>query len=109
MVLGPGLDYIKNDAAVIPQAKAKNVNLIPATDAMKRQLAAFFEKDKAAIAEAAVKRGVKDPNAIVNKYVELLAKYDKLFEGKQNDPEALYEIMRREVYSKLDPAKFGLE
>lgn len=109
MVLGPGLDYIKNDAAVIPQAKAKNVNLLPATDAMKRQLAAFFEKDKAAINEAAVKRGVKDPNAIINKYVELLAKYDKLFEGKQNDPQAVYEILRREVYAKLDPAKFGLD
>lgn len=109
MVLGPGLDYIKNDAKVIPEAKAKKVNLIPPTDAMKKQLAAFFEKDKQAINDAAVKRGVKDPNAIVSKYVELVAKYDKLFAGKQGDPEALYEIMRREVYSKLDPAKFGMD
>lgn len=109
MVLGPGLDYIKNDAAVIPQAKAKNVNLLPATEAMTKQLAAFFEKDKAAINEAAIKRGVKDPNAIIGKYVELLAKYDKLFQGKQDDPQAVYEILRREVYNKLDPAKFGLD
>ncbi len=109
MALGPCLDYIKNDAAVIPQAKAKNVTLLPPTDAMKQQLAAFFEKDKAAINEAAIKRGVKDPNAIVNKYVEMLAKYDKLFQGKENNPAALYEILYREVYSKLDPAKFGLD
>lgn len=109
MVLGPGLDYIKNDAKVIPEAKARKVNLIPPTEAMKKQLAAFFEKDKAAINEAAVKRGVKDPNAIVSKYMELLVKYDALFKGKENDPEALYEIMRREVYSKLDPAKFGMD
>lgn len=109
MVLGPGLDYIKNDAAVIPQAKAKNVNLIPPTEAMTKQLAAFFEKDKAAINEAAVKRGVKDANAIINKYVELLAKYDKLFQGKSGDAQAVYDILYREVYGKLDPAKFGME
>ena len=109
MAIGPGLDYIKNDESVAPQAKAKKVNLIPPTDAMKKQLAAFFEKDKSAINEAASKRGVRDPQAIVNKYVELLGKYEKLFEGKRNNPEALYEIMRHEVYDKLDPAKFGMD
>ena len=109
MVIGPGIDYIKNDEKVYPEARQKKVTMIQPTDDMKKQHAAFFEKDKSAIAEAAIKRGVKDPNAIISKYMELLVKYDKLFAGKRNNPEALYEIMRQEVYNKLDPAKFGLD
>lgn len=109
MVLGPGIDYIKNDEKVIPEAKAKKVTLIEPTDAMKNGVNAFFEKDKAAIFEAAAKRGVKDPNAIVSKYIELVAKYDKLFKDKRNDQKALYEIMYNEVYAKLDPAKYGMD
>lgn len=109
MAIGPGVDYNKNDESVVPLAKTKKVTMIPPTDAMKKQLAAFFEKDKAAINEAAAKRGVRDPRAIVDKYVELLAKYDKLFEGKRKNPEAMYEVMRQEVYNKLDPAKFMMD
>jgi len=108
MAIGPGIDYNKNDETVIPEAKTKKVTLIQPTDAMKKQHAAFFDKDKAAINEAATKRGVKDPQAITSKYVELLGKYEKLFEGKRKNPEALYEIMRQEVYNKLDPAKFSM-
>ncbi len=109
MVIGPGIDYIKNDEKVYPEAKVKKVTMIQPTADMKKQHAAFFEKDKPAISEAAIKRGVKDPNAIVSKYMELLIKYDKLFAGKRNNPEALYEVMRQEVYNKLDPAKFGMD
>jgi len=109
MVIGPGIDYIKNDEKVYPEAKLKKVNMIQPTEEMKKQHAAFFERDKSAISEAATKRGVRDPNAIISKYMELLPKYEKLFAGKRNNPEALYEIMRQEVYNKLDPAKFGMD
>lgn len=111
MAIGPGLDYIKNDEKVAGEAGAKNVTLIAPTDEMKQGLADFFEADKSAILAAASKRGVKeaDTQAIVDTYVELLAKYETLFEGKRDDPQALYDILYREVYAKLDPNTFGLD
>lgn len=110
MALGPGFDYIKNDTRVAGEAGEKGVTLIQPTDEMKQGLAAFFEQDKAAIVEAGVKRGVseKNINSIVATYVEMLDKYQKLFEGKRDDPQALYDILYEEVYAKLDPETFGL-
>jgi hypothetical protein len=67
--------------------------------------------DKSAILEAAAKRGVseEDTSEIVATYIKLLDKYNKLFEGKRDDPQALYDILYQEVYAKLDPATFGLD
>lgn len=110
MAIGPGLDYIKNDTRVVGEASAKGVTLIEPSDAMKKGLADFFEQDKTAIVEAGGKRGLsaEDTSAIVATYVELLDKYAKLFEGKRDNPQALYDILYQEVYSKLDPATFGV-
>ena len=57
-----------------------------------------------------MKRGVSEENinSIVATYVEMLDKYQKLFDGKRDDPQALYDILYEEVYAKLDPATFGL-
>lgn len=109
MVYGPGLEYNKIDAGVVAQAKAKKVTITAPSDAMKKQLDAFFAKDQSAIVENAKKRGVQDPAALIAKYVELVAKYERLFAGKEQDPAALHEIIYREIYSKLDPAKFGID
>ena len=111
MAIGPGLDYIKNDTKVVGEAAEKGVTLIQPTDEMKKGLADFFEVDKTAITEAGTKRGVaeSDTAAIVATYVELLDKYEKLFEGKRDDPQALYDILYQEVYAKLDPETFGLD
>ncbi|WP_193174605.1 C4-dicarboxylate TRAP transporter substrate-binding protein [Oricola nitratireducens] len=111
MAIGPGLDYIKNDEKVVAEASGKGVTLIQPTDEMKKGLADFFEVDKSAILEAAAKRGVseEDTSEIVATYVKLLDKYNKLFEGKRDDPQALYDILYQEVYAKLDPATFGLD
>lgn len=107
--IGPSLGYIKGDNQVMGDAKAKGVNIIQPSEAMKQQHLAFIAKDKSSIIEAAAKRGLKNPDAITNKYNELLVKYDKLFEGIRDNPEALYAVMRREVYDKLDPAKFSID
>lgn len=111
MAIGPGLDYIKNDTRVVGEAGAKGVTLIQPSDEMKKGLADFFEKDKTAIVEAGGKRGLsaEDTSAIVATYVELLGKYEKLFEGKRDNPQALYDVLYQEVYSKLDPATFGVK
>jgi TRAP-type C4-dicarboxylate transport system substrate-binding protein len=111
MALGPCFDYIKNDTRVAGEAGEKGVTLIEPTEEMKKGLAAFFEEDKAAIVEAGVKRGVseEDIQSIVATYVEMLEKYQKLFEGKRDDPQALYDILYQEVYAKLDPETFGLD
>lgn len=109
MAIGPGLDYIKNDNEVVEEAKKRNVELIPPSDAMKSELAAFFDADQSEIIGAAKRRGVANPQAIMDTYIELLAKYETLFEGKRDNPQELYDILYQEVYSKLDPATFGMD
>lgn len=109
MVYGPGIEYNKLDAGIVAQTAAKKVTLSKPSDAMTAHLNAFIAKDRSAIVEAAKKRGVKDPEILINKYVELVAKYERLFKGKETDPTAMHEILHREIYSKLDPATFGMD
>jgi len=109
MAIGPGIDYIVNDEAIVEEAKKRSVTLIPPTDEMIAGVAGFFEADQADIVGAATRRGVADPEAIMNTYIQLLDKYEALFEGKRDDPQALYDILYQEVYAKLDPATFGMD
>lgn len=111
MALGPCIDYIKNDERVAGEAGEKGVTLIQPTAEMKQGLADFFEVDKSAIVEAATKRGAKasDTEALVATYMKLLDKYNTLFEGKRDNPQALYDILYEEVYAKLDVDSYGLD
>ena len=60
------------------------------------------------IKNAKEKLGIADPKAFIDKYNELLAKYDKLVKPIENDADKLSALMYDEIFAKLGP-DYGLK
>jgi len=69
----------------------------------------FLRKDEKLIAELAAKNsGLKNAPQKAERFVKLLAKWEKLTAGMPADYEKLGELYQKEIFSKLDAAKYGL-
>lgn len=104
------LAYQKGDKDGLKAAKAKKVAVVEPSEALRKDLAAFVEKDLAFTAENAKKAyGVSDPQSLIDKYKELYAKYERLMSGKTEDEAAMVKVFRDEIFSKADPAAYGVK
>lgn len=66
--------------------------------------AAFVEHDQPfVIKNAKEKLGIADPTAFIDKYRELLGKYEKLVTPLEGDTEKLATLLYDEVFAKLGP------
>lgn len=92
----------------IEQAKAKGIDFTGADDALKAKSRAFIEQDiENMIASYKERFGIEDGAETVAKMRELLEKWSPLV-GDVDSAEGLAELYWTEVYSKLDPATYGL-
>jgi TRAP-type C4-dicarboxylate transport system substrate-binding protein len=71
----------------------------------------FLKKDQQTIAELAAKNsGLKDAPRKAERFVALLAKWEKLTEGlPAGDYRKLGDLYQKEIFSKLDRAVYGME
>lgn len=70
---------------------------------------AFIESDLGTIAQAAEKNsGVKNAAQKIARFKALVEKWEKLLPEKAWEMDALVEVYRREIYSKLDAKTFGM-
>jgi TRAP-type transport system periplasmic protein len=68
-------------------------------------LAKHRENEKKVIAENARKRGVKNPEKIIDAYLANLEKWEGIMKQVGDDPDKYAAALWEHVYSKLDPAK----
>ena len=85
---------------------AGGIEFIKPDDAMLKAASDFREKHQAGVAAALTEKGVKDAEAKVKKYTELLAKWEKLVEGADT-AEAMADLRYQEIWSKVDLATYG--
>ncbi|MCP1337090.1 C4-dicarboxylate TRAP transporter substrate-binding protein [Futiania mangrovi] len=106
-----GVEYTRETEAVIAQAKAeKGVTFVqPAPDLLAAH-AAFVEQDSKALVELAkTKYGIDDAQKYIDKYMELVAKWEGLLKNvDKTDVDAIKALVMSEIYDKVDPATYGL-
>ena len=65
----------------------------------------FTKQDMDIVISRAKKRGVKNPQKIIDAHLANLAKWTKIMAAIPRTPEAYAKALWGEVYAKLDPAK----
>lgn len=104
------MEYQEGDEEGRKTGKAKKVAIVEPSEALRKDLAAFVEKDLKFTAENAEKAyGVSNPQQIIAKYQELYAKYEPLMKGKESDRDAMVKVFKDEIFSKVDPAAYGVQ
>lgn len=94
--------YREADDEALELAKEKKLPVEQPDESLVKARAAFIEADEAVIIRnAKEKLGIEDPEAFIDKYKELLAKYDGLVRPIENDPEQLAELFYNEIFAKL--------
>ena len=103
-------EYHLGDKDALELAKQKKVPVEEPDASLLKARKEFVEKDLPAVIEnAKTKLKIADAAEFVAKYKELLAKYEKLVTPIEADAAKLSDMFYKEVYAKLDPAKFGVK
>src|SRR5690606_19361923 len=98
------IEYHRADDDAVKLAKDKNIPIHQPDPSLVKAKADFVEHDQpVVIKNAQDKLGIADPKAFIEKYKELLAKYDKLIKPIENDPDKLAALLYDEVFAKLGP------
>lgn len=107
-VIGVSQAYVDNDIESLALAEQAGIEFVEPSAALTDQMAAFRESDLDTILTLAEERyNIEDPQAIIDKYNELLDKYDALFEGVRDDMDAMAAIVRAEIFDRIDSETYG--
>lgn len=90
------------------ELRARNGNIVEPDDAF----VAAHEDFRAQMREAAIelartRYGIAEPEASVNRFVELLDRWSGLLDGAQDDAEAFVDLVWNEVWAKVDLSTYG--
>jgi TRAP-type transport system periplasmic protein len=69
-------------------------------------MVSFSADEKKIIAEEAKTLGVRNPERLMDKHLELLGKWEGLAKDIAGDPEKFATKLQSEIYAKIDPVKF---
>ena len=93
-------DYINREAEVRKQAEAKGVTFTKPDPTTAAAIAKYRKTDIPNIAAQLKKRGVKNPNRIIDAYNESLAKWKKYYDQHGRSPEVVAKAMREQIWAK---------
>ena len=100
-----------NNAAkeALDASRAKGIEIIEPSEEMLTASEAFVDGDIAVIAKQfSDTYGLQNVDSKMATIRELVTKWKKLGKGLEQDPEALGDLLWAEVFSKVDPATYGL-
>src|SRR5262245_3021790 len=98
--------FIVEQERVLEEAKKKGIALNPGSQEIEDAIAQFAPKQRAANIEAAKKFGVKNAEAIMAAYLKAQERWKGLSKDIGRDPARFRDALMREVYDKVDHAKF---
>lgn len=94
--------YIGDDARAAEQFKERGIQVFTPDPRVLQALEKHRKNEIAIVIETAKKRGVKDPEKIVNAFLSNLKKWEKIVRDIKADPDKYEEALRREIYSKVN-------
>lgn len=101
MLANLAVGYQKDDDDVFAQAKAKGVVVRKADPALSDLLARYTADELRNAAEAAKKRGVKNPDPVIQKFMANLKKWDAIVKKIGHDRARFEDALRTEIYDKV--------
>ena len=105
------LDYERTAASALEGSKKRNLAVIEPDETMQKALADFKDGFVKGLPKDAMEtRKVADPTALIQQYLTVLDKWEKLIAGVDRTNEAaLLELLKKEVYDKLDEKTYGVK
>jgi TRAP-type transport system periplasmic protein len=102
--------YHKSVQEALDGAKKRGLELLPASDDLKARLATYNKQTIENLPKAAMEsRKVADPTDLIKAYLALETKWKGLLKGvDRTSDDAVFKVLNDNLYSKLDPVKFGL-
>ncbi len=98
--------FILEQERVLEEAKKKGIALNPGSQEIEDAITAFAPKQRAANIETARKFGVKNAEEVMAAYLKAQERWKGLSKDIGRDPAKLRDALMREVYDKLDYARF---
>ena len=92
---------MKDEEEVAKLAKEKGVNFVPSNPELSALKNQFTEELNVSQAEVAKKRGVKDPEAVIDAILKSLKKWEKIVAEVGYDQDKLADRLYTEVFSKI--------
>ncbi len=105
---GATIGYYENDQEVLRLATSKGMTIHQPDPKLVAASQEFARKDLAVVAQEAEKYGIKNAKEKIDMVVKLVDKWEPLVKPSGYQQDKLVEVLRREIYSKLDSAKYGL-
>lgn len=104
------IDYNAQVEENLKAAQEQGVNIVEPGDTLKAKLEEFKASYVSTLPEVEMEsRKVEDPTDIIQGYVKLEAKWKDLLEGVDTkDDQALANLLKREVFDKVDAATYGV-
>jgi TRAP-type C4-dicarboxylate transport system substrate-binding protein len=96
---------LKNKTSLEEVIKTKGVKVLPVGKDFQEWIASYKASESKVNADRAKGLGVKDPEAVQKAYEKNLVKWRKLEKEIGTDIDKFAEILRREIYSKIDVNK----
>jgi TRAP-type mannitol/chloroaromatic compound transport system substrate-binding protein len=98
--------FILEQERVLAEAKKRGIVLNPGSREVDEAIAAFAPKQRATNIAAARKFGVKNAEAILDAYLKAQERWKGLSKDIGREPARLRDALMREVYDKVDYARF---
>ncbi len=106
-----GIGYGNVVADIVAEAPARGVAVVEPADDLAKSVADY----RSAARDQAVALGrdrfkLKDPDGLITRFEQRIAKWEKLLEGiDRNDERKLAELLRSELFDKIDTATYGVD
>ncbi len=102
--------YHKSVQEALDGARKRGLELVEPSADLKARLATYNKQTIDNLPKASMEsRKIADPSDLIKAYLELETKWKGLLKGvDRNSDDAVYKVLHDNLYSKLDPAKFGL-
>ena len=101
--------YYNPDKELLDRADKLGLKIASGDGSFKALFKKFSDAEIAQVISAGEKSGATNPRDLVETIIKLYPKWEKIAEGTGYDIDKVAEAYDREVYSKLDPATFGVK
>jgi TRAP-type C4-dicarboxylate transport system substrate-binding protein len=100
--------YVQDGIDALAEAKQRGITVHQASPQMKERSEAFVTQDLATVQSIADKRGIADAKGKIERYKQLVVKWEGLTKDLGLDVEKLGAVYKSEIFDKLDAAKYGI-
>ena len=107
--MGTTFGYVDSDTSALKLAADHGVKVVEPSAALMKQRSEFLEQDLVKVQSIAkAKYGINDAAKWIAQYRTLLKKWEAIVADAKGDRNKLVKAMQDEIYSKVDPTKYGM-